>query len=75
MLVPDVVVVPPPIARETIPTPGAKMSVVSLLSVKPATLSALSVAPTAITSLRQAGAPMRKLRAALSDECKTVRDD
>ena len=55
MLVPDAVVVPPPMASDTILIPGAMTSVEALLFERPATLSELSTAPTEITLLRQAG--------------------
>ena len=72
MLVPDADFVLLPLSDDTIPTPGAMMSVNALLSVKAATLSALSVAPTEITLRRQAGAPIDVPVPLLPDEAKAT---
>jgi len=55
--VPDAVVVPPPIASDTIETPGARMSVVAVWFELAAMTSEVLTDPTAMTFDRQAGSP------------------
>ena len=56
VLVPDALTVPPPIASETTPTPGATRSVVALVSENDAIASVVFDAATDRTPERHAGA-------------------